>query len=183
MARAREPPGPVIWDHDESRRGDSKTLRNQHDFPSPPRYINSTLSSDLFYPLTYFLFGRHQAGTMSHPHNNQTSRGRLTHPPKISIRSVPNEILTEIFHAFVSLSMEEQEIKKQGIIHRGPIFLGSVCRVWRAVTLSCPRLWASVSGRIHTPAALLKAACLVRLINSRSGALPLHFAFKIHPDT
>ncbi|KAF7982638.1 hypothetical protein HWV62_27071 [Athelia sp. TMB] len=121
---------------------------------------------------------------MSHSdsHKPPTSQGILIHTSKTSIRSVPGEVLTEIFHAFALLGMKEQGIFKRGIIHRGPIFLGSICKGWRAVTLSCPRLWTSVSGRIHSPAALLKAGSLLRLINSRSGACPLQITLRIQLD-
>ncbi|KIY70420.1 hypothetical protein CYLTODRAFT_488096, partial [Cylindrobasidium torrendii FP15055 ss-10] len=85
-----------------------------------------------------------------------------------TINGLPPEILSEIFLAFVqTVSFDVDD---------GPRMLESVCRLWRDITITTPRLWASfvvVSRPDH-------AVCTANTLNvflKRSGATPLTFTF------
>ncbi|CAA7271434.1 unnamed protein product [Cyclocybe aegerita] len=61
-------------------------------------------------------------------------------------RRLPADILQEIF--FSSLPTEHNSVMS---IHHPPLLLMRVCRRWRDITLSTPRLWASIHIPIPSP--------------------------------
>ncbi|KZP04967.1 hypothetical protein FIBSPDRAFT_878002 [Athelia psychrophila] len=82
---------------------------------------------------------------------------------------VSDDVLAEIFLAFGAVTRQEDYWAPSP----GPIFLASVCRRWRAVAFSSPRLWASVRIHINRPSRFAGALEIFRLFTARSGACPL----------
>ncbi|KAJ7025182.1 hypothetical protein C8F04DRAFT_1129525 [Mycena alexandri] len=89
------------------------------------------------------------------------------------IRTLPPEILQEIFTACMPT-------RHDAVMHSSqmPLVLGTVCRMWRSLSLSTPALWSSI--HVVVPAADDVASALVRercdalrLWLNRSGDCPL----------
>ncbi|KZV87544.1 hypothetical protein EXIGLDRAFT_800321 [Exidia glandulosa HHB12029] len=86
----------------------------------------------------------------------RVSRG-LLHP----IRRLPNEILSMIFVA------DERSESDQ------PFIVAAVCRRWRAVALSTPSLWVTVSCELPTVKAAEQSVTYMNFHFDRSAQLPL----------
>ncbi|KAF7983005.1 hypothetical protein HWV62_24628 [Athelia sp. TMB] len=84
------------------------------------------------------------------------------------IQIIPDDALAEIFLAFVAEQLQDDVFSSTS-----PIMLGSVCRRWRAVTLSVPRLWTYIHHAVYDYSKFANAAHTLRLFTSRSGACPL----------
>ncbi|KAF8191420.1 hypothetical protein K438DRAFT_1830479 [Mycena galopus ATCC 62051] len=109
------------------------------------------------------------------------------------IRRVPPEIIVEIFlqltaieartarhsypyHLVEGASFFEKDYKVMPGPHRAPLLFGEVCRHWRAIALSTPRLWNSIF--LHcVDEKLQNNIYLCDLWLKRSGSLPLSIRF------
>jgi len=104
------------------------------------------------------------------------------------IRRVPPEIMAEIFLQLASIEEEEGSdswneeklFEKEYIVgpflHRAPLIFGEVSRTWRAIALSMPSLWSSISLECNNN----KIAANISLCDmwlKRSGSLPLSIHF------
>ncbi|KII92014.1 hypothetical protein PLICRDRAFT_104006, partial [Plicaturopsis crispa FD-325 SS-3] len=79
---------------------------------------------------------------------NEAEKTVRTHRDLLSLaRALPPELLSEIF---VHCLPEDTTPN----VRRAPLLLGRVCRRWRAISLSTPQLWSSISITLHkdTPA-------------------------------
>ncbi|KAF7983003.1 hypothetical protein HWV62_24624 [Athelia sp. TMB] len=81
-------------------------------------------------------------------------------------RKLPDDVLLEIFTAFLTTQEETNSCPK-------PILLGSVCARWRTVTLSTSLLWTNIRVAVYRSLHLADAANLIRLFSARSGKSPL----------
>ncbi|KAF7979857.1 hypothetical protein HWV62_40615 [Athelia sp. TMB] len=103
------------------------------------------------------------------------------------IQKVPDDVLVELFLAYVVLCSENFRLRKNSdTMPKGPIHLGGVCQRWRAITLSTPSLWAYIfielrSGTV-SPFRVANARSLLDLFQARSGACPLTINIKIELD-
>ncbi|KAJ7607600.1 hypothetical protein DFH06DRAFT_214218 [Mycena polygramma] len=91
-------------------------------------------------------------------------------------RTLPEEIVREIFTALLPYRDRYPTMKRTQF----PVVLTLICREWRAIALSIPRLWAS----LHIAAPYLSPWANGQIINdgvktwlSRSGNLPLSISF------
>ncbi|KAJ6471808.1 hypothetical protein C8R47DRAFT_1054330 [Mycena vitilis] len=91
-------------------------------------------------------------------------------------RTLPDEIVREIFTALLPYGDRYPTMKRTQF----PVVLTLICREWRAIALSIPRLWAS----LHIAAPYLSPWANGQIINdgvktwlSRSGNLPLSISF------
>ncbi|KAJ6608609.1 hypothetical protein B0H10DRAFT_520341 [Mycena sp. CBHHK59/15] len=115
------------------------------------------------------------------------------------IQRVPPEIIAEIFlwsaqlearwsELWIQLhSSDSREVERRQSdlieprIHRAPMLFGEICREWRNVALTTPRLWNSIALRCSTPTDL---QCNVHLCDTwlkRSGMLPL--SIRVYRDS
>ncbi|KIM37075.1 hypothetical protein M413DRAFT_31225 [Hebeloma cylindrosporum] len=88
------------------------------------------------------------------------------------MQKIPPEVLANIFQFFVSSDCES---------HCNPLFLGAICRRWRAIAWSAPRLWCSIAINVNRGS----HGDEVRLIRdwlSRSGQLPLSIRITMNPN-
>ncbi|KAF7334556.1 hypothetical protein MVEN_02285500 [Mycena venus] len=86
------------------------------------------------------------------------------------IYSLPPEIIAEIFINFVPTYPEFPPYS--GVL--SPLVLGRVCRHWRAIALSTPALWSSLSLAVSDPDAVqTEKLDLLRTWLARSGNCPL----------
>ncbi|KZP05130.1 hypothetical protein FIBSPDRAFT_940647 [Athelia psychrophila] len=81
------------------------------------------------------------------------------------IRMIPDDVLREIFTA----------------VPFWPFHLAGVCRRWRAVAISTPRLWTHLT-KIGSPdrSDLVEKANLMRIVANRSGVCPMQIRLKMH---
>ncbi|KAF9066952.1 hypothetical protein BDP27DRAFT_1174984, partial [Rhodocollybia butyracea] len=89
-------------------------------------------------------------------------------------RRLPVEILTEIF----THCLPSKHIPPSSLIMEAPLVLLSVCREWRTVALSTPRLWCSPRIRLPSSGHLTDAKLKphhtgIEQWLDRSGSLPL----------
>lgn len=95
-------------------------------------------------------------------------------------RELPPEVLAMIFEAYVhdpshddffyETDMSEHPPKS----HRSPLLFGAVCRTWRDIAWTTPRLWASVTIRVDfRSSGQLAQTRLVQEWLARSGNMPL----------
>ncbi|KAK7439846.1 hypothetical protein VKT23_017418 [Stygiomarasmius scandens] len=120
---------------------------------------------------------RHERGTVQ---NYIDVHKALTSP----IRQLSSELLAEIFvHCLPSDRNATRSLSD------APLLLGLVCRRWRDISLSTPRLWSSV--HITTPylfdAAILSSLATERIRGvetwlNRSGTVPLSISFYAPPS-
>ncbi|KII89274.1 hypothetical protein PLICRDRAFT_53737 [Plicaturopsis crispa FD-325 SS-3] len=115
---------------------------------------------------------------MSRLRNATQQRGTAAHilDERVSpVDRIPNEILGEIFtfclpDTYVTPSPQS-----------APLLLLQICRVWRAVSLSTPALWSSISVNA-TPRYMSDEYCDgIEAWLKRSGACPLHFSLSDAP--
>ncbi|KAF8210538.1 hypothetical protein K438DRAFT_1570541, partial [Mycena galopus ATCC 62051] len=66
------------------------------------------------------------------------------------IQRVPPEILAEIFLTLTA-SEEEGNDRRKGYRKEAPLLLCEISRKWRAIALSTPRLWNSISLKFGGP--------------------------------
>ena len=103
-----------------------------------------------------------------------------------AIRSVPDEMLVEIFAAYEaameyrgqSADPDMNDIQIYSM-QPAPIFLGSICKRWRVVINSAPSLWTRISLTVHRSSQFAAAADHVRLFNARSGSFSLQIAIAL----
>ncbi|KIM73765.1 hypothetical protein PILCRDRAFT_14986 [Piloderma croceum F 1598] len=89
------------------------------------------------------------------------------------VRRFPPEILSEIFlHCMETKWFNPAYYEHLPRLDRAPLLLGSVCRQWRAITLSTPRLWASFTLTIR-PKYLKSDVVLAKTWLGRAGRCPL----------
>jgi len=101
----------------------------------------------------------------------------------VFLNDLPIEIWEHVF--FWCLPMPSNAAQRTVFMRRetfnspqyAPLLLCHVCRQWRNIVLSSPRLWTSLSVLIRLGAAV-PAPDLVALWLSRSGALPLDLALR-----
>ncbi|KAK7434050.1 hypothetical protein VKT23_020376 [Stygiomarasmius scandens] len=101
-----------------------------------------------------------------------------------AFRLIPPEILAEIF---VRCLPKDRNPKYS--LSEPPLSLGLVCRDWREVCLSTPRLWSSIhvpfprSGGMTAMRKTIEGKILgVETWLNRSGSLPLSFSIHADPD-
>ncbi|KDR86104.1 hypothetical protein GALMADRAFT_235339 [Galerina marginata CBS 339.88] len=111
---------------------------------------------------------------------HQKLRAKRNHIHSPILNRVPSEIISSIFHHFISgvyVSTEwnsadqDCQIESNGDAHT-PFILGAVCRTWRNIALATPQLWRSISislGPDNFPARVKIAQQWLL----RSGDLPL----------
>ena len=95
----------------------------------------------------------------------------------------PPEIVPHIFTLClpqVSLLYRHEDIQEEWAV---PLFLGAICRKWRHIAWSTPRLWTTVVVRVSSRTAKQLRGPLPRLVTvvtewlGRSGVLPLTIQF------
>ncbi|KAF8907253.1 hypothetical protein CPB84DRAFT_1768703 [Gymnopilus junonius] len=94
-------------------------------------------------------------------------------------RQLPPEIASTVFQFYIHdgsdpLWNEHEESPN-------PFVLGAVCRAWREIAWSTPRLWATLSLLFYLPVSGTKMATLVQLAQQwldRAGQLPLTITFR-----
>ncbi|KAJ7626929.1 hypothetical protein FB45DRAFT_1004573 [Roridomyces roridus] len=87
-------------------------------------------------------------------HREEASLRTALHSVVYPVLTLPDDTTTEIFQRYLG----------------SPLVLASVCKQWRAVALSCPRLWPAIAGPLPAHARIL--ANLLRSRLSRVGSLP-----------
>ncbi|KAJ7723784.1 hypothetical protein B0H16DRAFT_1786735 [Mycena metata] len=92
------------------------------------------------------------------------------------VRKLPDDVVVEIFKATMptnrNVAMSESE---------APLLLASMCRSWRRLALSTPRLWPSFHIVIPSTAAeILRLNETVNLWLARSSVLPLSISLSAH---
>lgn len=90
------------------------------------------------------------------------------------IRRVPPEVMAEIFMQLAEIEAEkgrrllaadsdfgdyiiEKPYMVKPRLHRAPLIFGGICREWRTIALSSPRLWTSISLLFSISAAKMQA--------------------------
>ncbi|KAJ7702272.1 hypothetical protein B0H17DRAFT_138901 [Mycena rosella] len=120
----------------------------------------------------------------------QLRRSSERHAAAIApIRRVPPEVIAEIFMQFseseagmqTSMKYDELQIIDKAYtvrpcIHKFPLIFGEICAHWRAIALSCPKLWNSISLQCRNTK-LQTNISLCDLWLKRSGSLPLSIRF------
>jgi len=107
----------------------------------------------------------------------QELRLRVNHFHNQKFRQTPPEVISNIFFFYVSSVQLEQPVGPPrwcpASKHKlsGPLILGAVCRKWREIAWSTPRLWSSIIISL-SPKSFSKLA-VVREWLRRSGQLPL----------
>jgi hypothetical protein len=93
------------------------------------------------------------------------------------VRRLPPEILSEIFIQCKDTKWFDPlyGVLDTPRLDMAPLLLGSVCRRWRMIALSTPRLWASVGLTIR-PKYLKSDVLLVKTWLARAGTCPLSIA-------
>ncbi|KAJ7044851.1 hypothetical protein C8F04DRAFT_598725 [Mycena alexandri] len=96
------------------------------------------------------------------------------------IVTLPVEITTEIFHR-IPLEVGY----KIGFHTTAPVFLTAVCRSWRGIALSTPKLWSTMEIWFdNSPSTVIAKPGLVELFIDRwlgrSGECPLSLTFSLH---
>lgn len=84
-------------------------------------------------------------------------------------RRMPPEVVTEIFMRCLEDGSDPHSSSSK---NRIPLLLSQICRAWRSVALSTPRLWSSLATTFTESNQMSKAA-LTEIWLSRSGACPL----------
>ncbi|KAF8914801.1 hypothetical protein CPB85DRAFT_1433544 [Mucidula mucida] len=72
------------------------------------------------------------------------------------IQQIPVELLEAIFFQAISISPEDYSLQPQWVLRQ-------VCRLWRNVCTSSPRLWKELCVKVHTAAKLRDAKSLLWL--------------------
>jgi F-box-like len=89
------------------------------------------------------------------------------------VRRFPPEILSEIFlHCLETKWFNPAYYERFPRLDKAPLLLGSVCRQWRTIALSTPRLWASFTLTIR-PKHLKFDVVLAKTWLGRAGRCPL----------
>ena len=97
------------------------------------------------------------------------------------LESVPDDVLIEIFIAFSAVGLKGIPRHKRRM-RQCPIIIASVCKRWRAVTLTAPRLWTRITINVLSSWSFVAAGHLVRLFNARSGTCPLEVSISLNTD-
>ncbi|KAL0950033.1 hypothetical protein HGRIS_010041 [Hohenbuehelia grisea] len=99
-------------------------------------------------------------------------------------RRLPGDVLAEIF-----LQCLPTEHNPACHVDEPPLLFGRVCRSWREVSMSTPRLWAAIHivvPRVTSPKVyshLIRARCAgIRAWLTRSGGLPLSISLVLGPE-
>ncbi|THU96185.1 hypothetical protein K435DRAFT_664919, partial [Dendrothele bispora CBS 962.96] len=93
------------------------------------------------------------------------------------IRRIPNEILAEVFVMCLPQSVQSSIYYPSTGVDKAPLIFTRVCKTWRTVSLSTPRLWCQLS--FHIPHDLTNVELWqaqqhgIDLWLQRSGDLPL----------
>ncbi|KAJ7629071.1 hypothetical protein FB45DRAFT_48263 [Roridomyces roridus] len=89
------------------------------------------------------------------------------------VLSLPGEITSEIFQSCVDASSELDGGMQRRVVvpepSQAPLILLQICRQWRGIAVSAPRLWRSLCVMDIVPAAVIHAWL------TRAGNLPLHY--------
>jgi F-box-like len=89
------------------------------------------------------------------------------------VRRFPPEILSEIFlHCMETKWFNPAYYERLPRLDRAPLLLGSVCKQWRTIALSTPKLWASFTLTIR-PKHLKFDVVLAKTWLGRAGRCPL----------
>ena len=98
------------------------------------------------------------------------------------VSRIPPEILAYVFQLYVD---SRDEFTPFTVFPQGPFCLGQVCQLWRAITESDPRLWASI--HFYFPETRESRVEDVRRVQpvfdlhlERSGTLPISLTFTDH---
>lgn len=92
------------------------------------------------------------------------------------ILRLPVETLSEIFMACYPLNDRDQWASNS------PLLLGSICSAWRAVALSTPQLWCTISLDTHNKGYYMDNLILFREWLARTGEQPLSLALRHAPE-
>ncbi|KAJ7817820.1 hypothetical protein B0H13DRAFT_1922644 [Mycena leptocephala] len=88
---------------------------------------------------------------------------------KYPVRTLPNEIVSEIFIHFLPAYPEYPPLT--GLL--SPPLLTQICRTWREIALGTPALWCAISASFHDGIPLRQKAHLFDLWLKRSRSRPL----------
>lgn len=88
------------------------------------------------------------------------------------VRYVPSEVLSEIFIWCLPRVDPNDEFDENIFLDDGvPLLLAEICSRWRAIALSTPQLWTTIS--VHFPSNVGRVLEAVQMWLKRSGSLPL----------
>ncbi|KAJ7239209.1 hypothetical protein B0H12DRAFT_82707 [Mycena haematopus] len=127
--------------------------------PCPPgtvRRLRTHLALDASHPCIQHLCG-HSGLTPSHPR-------------QVNGRDLPPEILSEIFRICAEANFSDDCGSSDW---KTPLALGQICRYWRTVALSTPRLWCNIAIVLEEPSASENVVPPLKLFLERSGRCPL----------
>ncbi|KAJ7176126.1 hypothetical protein C8R43DRAFT_975051 [Mycena crocata] len=83
------------------------------------------------------------------------------------VLTLPNDVISEIFLQ----SLDSDDASPSG--PASPLFLGHICRAWREITLSTPRLWSIIDLKLNAVDTHHNLLCLLEVWLSRSRDCPL----------
>lgn len=79
------------------------------------------------------------------------------------VLTLPPEIVSEIFVHFIPVYPRRPRLCS-------PLILAQICRPWREITFSAPRLWRAVHMSVYSKTTLNRQLNLVELLLARSGS-------------
>ena len=95
---------------------------------------------------------------------------------EITIRSIPTEVLCDIFHLLCNGPIVLNDLKNESHFHEFPWAVGQVCRHWRGEFLSYTPLWTSFAlrpGTSFSTAYFVEMSQRATIYLERSGQQPL----------
>ncbi|KAH9474689.1 hypothetical protein JR316_0013154 [Psilocybe cubensis] len=117
-----------------------------------------------------------QAALLRLIERHRTAREEMNMSHSSIHQRIPPEILSSIFRFCIPNNMEDNMLQHLSTPRRVetcmPYILGSVCRTWRSIAWSTPRLWNQVYLRFNSEKNALQSELLEKWL-SRTGDLPL----------